>query len=68
MLSEKRREIMARAFDYGNNRVIGGIHFRSDVEMGRIAGTVIAQQISTHADFKAEFEAAKSEVRAQLGM
>lgn len=68
MLPEKRREIMTRAFEYGDNRLIGGIHFRSDVEMGRIAGTVIAQQISTQADYQSEFEAAKSEVRALLGM
>jgi acid phosphatase (class A) len=36
--------------------------------MGRIAGTVIAQTISTHPDFKAEREAAKAELRSALGM
>jgi acid phosphatase (class A) len=68
MLPEKRAEIMARAWEYGHNRVVGGIHYPSDIEMGRISGTVIAQTISTHADFKAEFEAAKAELRAALGM
>jgi acid phosphatase (class A) len=48
--------------------VIGGIHYPSDIEMGRISGTVIAETISTHPDFKAEFEAAKTELRAALGM
>ena len=68
MLPEKRAEIMARAWEFGHNRVVGGIHYPSDIEMGRISGTVIAQTISTHADFKAEFEAAKAELRAALGM
>jgi acid phosphatase (class A) len=68
MVPEKRAEIMARAWDYGNNRVVGGIHFRSDVEMGRIAGAVIAATIMKHEDFKAEFEPAKAELRAALGL
>jgi acid phosphatase (class A) len=68
MLPEKRPQIMARAWEYGHNRLVGGIHFASDIEMGHIAGAVIAQTISTHPDFKAEFEAAKAEVRGMLGL
>jgi acid phosphatase (class A) len=68
MLPEKRAEIMARAWEFGHNRVVGGIHYASDIEMGRISGTVIAQTISTHPDFKEEFEAAKTELRTALGM
>jgi acid phosphatase (class A) len=68
MLPEQRAQIMARAWEYGRNRVVGGIHYTSDIEMGRISGTVIAQTISTHPDFKQEFEAAKAELRAALGM
>ncbi len=68
MLPEKRAQIMARAWEFGHNRVVGGIHYPSDIEMGRISGTVIAQTISTHPDFKAEFDAAKAELRAALGL
>jgi acid phosphatase (class A) len=68
MLPEKRAQILARAWEYGHNRVVGGIHYASDIEMGRISGMVIAQTISTHPDFKQEFEAAKAELRAALGM
>jgi acid phosphatase (class A) len=68
MLPEKRAQVMARAWECGHNRVVGGIHYPSDIEMGRISGMVIAQTISTHPDFKAEFEAAKAELRAALGM
>lgn len=68
MVPEKRKELMARAAEYGHNRMIGGIHFASDIEAGRISGSIIAQTISTHDDFKAEFEAAKAELRAALGL
>ncbi|HWF94962.1 MAG TPA: phosphatase PAP2 family protein [Xanthobacteraceae bacterium] len=68
MLPEKRAQIMARAWEFGHNRVVGGIHYPSDIEMGRITGTVIAQTISTHPDFEADFEAAKAELRAALGL
>ena len=68
MLPEKRAEIMARAWEYGHNRLVGGIHFASDIEAGRISAAVIAQTIGTHEDYKQEFEAAKAELRAALGV
>lgn len=68
MVPEKKAEIMARAWEYGNNRIVGGIHLRSDVEMGRISGSVIAAIIMKHDDFKAEYEPAKAELRAALGL
>ena len=67
MVPEKRAEIMARAWEYGNNRIVGGLHYRSDVEIGRIAGTVIAERIMMQDDFKAEYAAVKDEVRKGLG-
>jgi acid phosphatase (class A) len=68
MVPERRAEIKARAWDYGRSRLIVGIHYPSDVEMGRIAGTVIAATIMRQADFKAEFSAARTELRAALGL
>jgi acid phosphatase (class A) len=68
MVPEKRTAIMARAWEYGHNRVVGGIHYASDIEAGRIAGTVIAQTIMTHDDYKTEYEGAKAELRAALGL
>ena len=67
MVPEKRAEIMARAWEYGNNRIVGGLHYRSDVEIGRIAGAVIAEDIMRQDDFKAEYEVVKEEVRKALG-
>jgi acid phosphatase (class A) len=68
MVPEKRAEIMARAAEYAHNRVVGGIHYPSDVEEGKIAGSVIAAIIMQRDDFKSAFAQAKSELRADLGM
>jgi len=68
MVPEKRAEIMARAAEFAHNRVVGGIHFPSDVEMGKVSGSVIAVIIMQHDDFKAEFAEAKAELRGDLGM
>lgn len=68
MVPEKRAVIMTRAWEYGHNRVVGGIHYASDIEAGRIAGTVIAETIMTHDDYKSEYEGAKAELRTALGL
>lgn len=68
MVPEKKAAIMDRAWEYAHNREIGGIHYRSDIEAGRIAGTVIAATIMTHPDYKAEYDAAKEELRKTLGL
>lgn len=68
MVPEKRAEIMARAAEYAHNRVVGGIHYPSDVEMGKISGSVIVAVLLSRDDFKKEFDEAKSELRGGLGM
>jgi len=68
MVPEKRNEIMDRAWAYGWNRVIGGIHYRSDIEAGRIAGSVIAARIMDQPEFQSEFAAARAELRKVLGL
>jgi acid phosphatase (class A) len=68
MVPEKKAAIMDRAREYAHNREIGGIHYPSDIEAGRISGTVIAATIMTHPEYKAEYEAAKDELRKTLGL
>ena len=68
MLPEKRDVIMARAREFGENRVVAGMHLPMDIEEGRIAGSVIAATIMQRDDFKSEFEAARTELRAALGL
>ena len=68
MVPEKRVEIMARAREYANNRIVGGVHYPSDIEAGRIVGTLIAAHLMMREDFMAGFASAKIELRNQLGL
>ncbi|MER9844507.1 phosphatase PAP2 family protein [Mesorhizobium australicum] len=68
MVPGRRAEIMARAAEFGHNRIVGGIHYPSDVEMGKISGSVIAAVLLNRDDFKAEYDVARAELRSDLGM
>jgi len=68
MLPEKRDEIFERIDQFGFNRMIGGVHYPSDVAGGHVAGTVIAAFLMQDKDFQADFDRAKAEVRAVLGL
>ena len=68
MLPERKEAIWARADQYGESRIVGGMHYPSDIEAGRRAGTAMAAVMFTQPEFKAEFPAVKAEVRAALGL
>ena len=68
MIPEKRDEIMSRARAFGFNRVIGGAHFPSDVEAGRILAVACAVEIRNNPAFLADFAEARLEVRQGLGL
>ena len=68
MVPEKRAAIWERAADYAFSRVIGGMHYPDDLDGGRRAGTAIAVALLGRPEFKADFEAARRELRQALGL
>ena len=68
MVPEQRAAIFARAQEFAESRLICGVHYRSDIEAGRIAGTVLAALTMTDPAFQEAFAAAKAELRAALGL
>lgn len=66
MLPEKRATIFARADLYAQHRVVMGAHYPSDIEAGRLAGTVIGAELLRDADWHADYQAARAELRAAL--
>lgn len=68
MVPEKKAEIWARASDYAESRVVGGVHYPTDVLAGWRTGTAMAAVMFQMPGFKADFDVAKTEVRAALGM
>ena len=68
MVPEKRAALFARGREFGDDRVIMGIHFPTDVESGRLAASAIAATLFENQAFLAEFAQAKSELRQALGL
>jgi acid phosphatase (class A) len=68
MVPEKRAAIFARADVYGEHRVVMGVHFPSDVEAGKIAGTVVADEVLRDPQWQDDYAAARSELRRALGL
>ncbi len=67
MVPEQRDAIFTRAQEYAESRLVCGVHHRSDIEAGRIAGTALAAVMMNDPKFKAEFAAARAELRGALG-
>jgi acid phosphatase (class A) len=68
MVPEKRAVLFARNLDYDHSRIVVGAHFPSDLEAGRIAGTLAAQQLLQDARFRRDLGHARSTLRATLGL
>jgi len=68
MVPERSIEIHARADEYAQNRVVGGVHYPSDIEAGRLTATVVAAFLFASPEFNRDFAAAAAELRSALGL
>ncbi len=66
MVPEKSAALFDRGWAFARNRVIGGVHYRSDIESGRIAGTLIAARMFESEAFRGDFARARAEIRRVL--
>lgn len=66
MVPEKRREIFARGWEIADQRIAGGVHYPTDVEAGRINGTVMVALMMQKPAFRADLAEIKAELRAAL--
>jgi len=68
MVPERRAQLLARADEYAHNRNVAGVHYPSDVEAGKLAGTALAALLFTCPAFEREEAAARKELRDALGL
>lgn len=68
IVPEKRAEIFARADAYAQGRALGGVHYVSDVEAGKVSGTVIAAAMLANPAFRDDLAGATRETRDALGL
>jgi acid phosphatase (class A) len=68
MVPEHSAELYARGRIFGDRRVLGGVHYPSDVDAGRLCATAIAEALYEDPGFRADFDDAKAELRGALGL
>ena len=64
---EAMEALLARGYDFGQSRVIAGYHWQSDVDAGRMAGTVLYQLIRSHERFIGQLAKARAEFKEKTG-
>lgn len=64
---EAMEELLARAYEFGQSRVIAGYHWQSDVDAGRMAGSVLYQLIRNHERFIEQLAKARAEFAEKTG-
>lgn len=64
LLPQQRDALFARGIAYGESRVIGGVHYPTDLTAGRIAAAVVAAKLFDSAAFGADLQAAREELAA----
>jgi acid phosphatase (class A) len=68
MVPEKAAAIFNRAGRFARNRVIGGVHYPTDTDAGRISASVIDNVLLHDPRFLADFARARAEVRHAIGL
>lgn len=66
MLPEKEKIILERGYEFGESRIICNVHWRSDVEMGRVMGEATVKRLLVNSGFQIDFDAVKDEVYSVL--
>jgi len=56
--------VLARGREFGDSRIVCGVHFQSDIEAGRYLGSAMVSRLHQDAAFMADLEKAKAEVAA----
>lgn len=62
----RANEIYARAWEYGESRVIAGAHWQSDVDMSRVAASIGYAALQANGVFRKQMASAREEFRSKV--
>ena len=65
--NEAMEKLLTRGYEFGQSRVIAGYHWQSDVDAGRMAGSVLYQLIRNHERFIGQLARARAEFKEKTG-
>jgi acid phosphatase (class A) len=63
LIPNRAQDILARAQQYGQSRLVCGVHFHSDIVAGQVFGTAIGVQLLHAPELQADLESARQELR-----
>ncbi len=66
MRPDRADKILKRGYEFGQSRVICGVHWQSDVDAGRIVGAASVARLHADQTFIAELEKAKKEIHSRI--
>jgi acid phosphatase (class A) len=64
VMPDKSQAILARSAQYAENRLICGVHYRSDIVAGQEFGTLVALKLMQKPAFQQQMAAAQAELKA----
>jgi len=65
---DRANALAQRAYEFGQSRVVCGVHWQSDVDAGRLVASVVVAQLHGNADFNAQLAQARREYAAARAM
>lgn len=68
MVPEKKDVILAKGKVYAENRIVGGVHYHSDVMAGEQVVVLLAAALLGDKSFMKDYEKARVELREVLGL
>ena len=63
---ERQNEILKRGYEFGQSRVICGVHWQSDVDAGRMTGAAEVARLHADANFMKTLKEARLELQKKL--
>jgi acid phosphatase (class A) len=66
LVPERSDQLIARADDFARQRMVCGVHFRTDIEAGRLGAQWLIFALDASPEFRADADAAKAELRTAL--
>jgi hypothetical protein len=64
---ERQDAILQAGYEWGQSRVIAGYHWQSDVDAGRMTGSLLYQLIRNHERFIGQLARARAEFKEKTG-
>ncbi|MET0183094.1 MAG: phosphatase PAP2 family protein, partial [Caulobacterales bacterium] len=62
ILPSRAQAILERGIDYGQSRIVCGVHYTSDVQAGRLLASATLARLHSDPAFRAALEDARSEL------